>query len=175
MGKGLNSKKKAKAAAKVGAFKIKNTGVKLCARTPEGKAQRWEKYKKHRKALGLKPQPYKTWSNVYDANMEKANKANKEVTAYQKVLGWGETEVTVKVKKGVYRRLDIADEDSDPPRGVEYKGGKYTSHSPEITSEVERDALLVKKGWQITWHFAGTASQPLLNSLDEAGIDVTFG
>jgi len=168
------TKQKAKTSAKVGSFKAKNKAVKLCARTPEGKAQRWEKYKKHRKALGLKPQPYERWSNVYDANMIKANKANKEVAAYQKVLGWGETEVTVKVKKGVYRRLDIADEDSDPPRGIEYKGGKYTSHSPEITWELERDAELVKKGWDITWHFAGDVSGPLLGALFEAGINVTF-
>jgi hypothetical protein len=42
--------------------------------------------------------------------------------------------------------------------------------NPSITSEIERDAALVKKGWNIEWVFREGASQPLLETLDKASI-----
>jgi hypothetical protein len=80
-------------------------------------------------------------------------------------------EVTVDVEPGVSRRLDIADVDAK--KAIEHKTG-YISLDEDIKWELERDKKLVEKGWNITWHFEGTASKPLLKALLEAGINVTF-
>ncbi len=72
---------------------------------------------------------------------------------------------------GVARRLDIADPATSV--GFEYKTG-YQTATAENLSELSRDAILVKRGWSITWVFEGTASAPLLKALDDAGIAHSF-
>lgn len=44
------------------------------------------------------------------------------------------------------------------------------TRSPEISSELERDARLVEDGWSIEWVFEGKVSQPLLDDLNAANI-----
>ena len=168
-----STKVRAQKAAEKAARKATEQGIKLCPRTPEGKQQRWDLYKKTKKDKGEDPMDYKHWSNLYDVNMEKANKANKAVKEYQEKLGWGETEVTVDVEENVTRRLDIADKALK--KGVEHKSGAYTCLSAEIDSEVERDAKLVEQGWKIDWHFDGTASEPLKKKLKDSNITTSFG
>lgn len=94
-------------------------------------------------------------------------------------IGWGESEVRVTVN-GETRVLDIADESTQ--RAIEHKtrtsdgprAGYFTA-TEEIRWEIERDALLVEQGWDITWVFEdATASEPLLERLREAGIRYRF-
>lgn len=164
-------KNRAGKAGQTGRKKAKGAAVKLCARTPEGKAQRWEQYKKRRKRLGLAAMTYAAWSNVYDSNMEKANKANRAVKAYRDKIGWGKTEVTVQIAEGVSRRIDIAD--VKKKWGVEHKTGKCNM-SKEILWEIERDEMLMAQGWKIRWYFEGTAAQSVLDELDIRGIPYSF-
>lgn len=118
---------------------------------------------------------YKHWSTIYEQNQVRAINSNTAVAAYQKVLGWGKTQVTAYVQiKGVQvaRRLDIASESL--LKGIEHKTG-YITLDKEIRWEVERDALIVKQlGWSVEWVFEGTASKPLLEALDKAGITYKF-
>jgi hypothetical protein len=170
-GKKTGVKRKAQTAAKGGVKKAKSKATGLCAGTPAHKKQRWKEYEGSWK--------YERWSNVYDVNMTKASDSHEAVQAYRDEIGWGKTEVTVKVKKDVHRRIDIADVNSAPKRAIEHKTG-YCCLSESIQSEVDRDAELVKKGWDYTWHFeiddSGTSgpSQPLVDALTEAGIKSTY-
>jgi hypothetical protein len=114
---------------------------------------------------------FPAWESIYDANVERANKANAIVKAEHQRLGWGKTERTVPVGGGEVRRLDIAD--VGRRRGVEIKA--YETEriyaSEDILSEVRRDAWLVKRGWSIKWVLIDTqASGPLLKALSDAGI-----
>jgi hypothetical protein len=103
--------------------------------------------------------------------MIRAAVANRHVIAYQRLLGWGKRNQDVSTDLGT-RRLDIVDVTGR--RGVEVKSGNVDM-SPEIRSEIERDAWLVKQGWDIEWHFTpgSQVSQSVLDALKEAGIRVT--
>ncbi|WP_170229085.1 RHS repeat domain-containing protein [Polyangium fumosum] len=135
--------------------------------SPEHKAARWKEYQERGGEWS-----YERWSKTYDNNMQRATKAHEVADAYHQQLGWGEREVTVNVKEGVTRRLDIADEATK--RGVEIKSGNQYATQDNLW-EIERDAMLVKQGWDITWKFDGHASKPLLEELDKAGIPYTIG
>jgi hypothetical protein len=119
--------------------------------------------------------PYASWEKVYESNVERANKANVSVAAEHKRLGWGKPEQTIEMGKGEVRRLDIADTDPKVMKGAEVKeyetGVIYANE--EILSEVQRDAKLVKRGWDITWILVDTEpSGPLLTALLAGGIPV---
>ena len=115
------------------------------------------------------------WKNVYDSNVEQANKANAVVAAEHERVGFGQTEVTLDPGTKWERRLDIASEKQ--MRGIEvkaYESGRITATEP-ILNEVVRDARLVKLGWQITWVLIDTDASPnLLSALYKAGITVQF-
>lgn len=50
---------------------------------------------------------------------------------------------------------------------------EYITDSPDISDEIRRDAILVKRGWEITWLLIDTEpSGPLLKKLLDAGINV---
>jgi hypothetical protein len=134
--------------------------------SPEHKAQRWAEYQEEGGEWN-----YERWSKVYDINMVRAKEAGAARDAYHQEIGWGKTEVTVDAN-GEIRRLDIADVETK--RGVEYKTG-YTYASEENLSELRRDEFLTKqKTWKIEWVFEGTASEPLLQALRDAGIPYKF-
>jgi hypothetical protein len=136
--------------------------------TDSHKKLRWEMYQ-----LVGGDLPYTTWEKVYAANVERAKKANASVVAEQKRLGWGNTEQTVPTGRNEVRRLDIAD--IEAKKGVEvktYETGRIFA-SEDIVFEVQRDAKLVKRGWDITWVMVDTEpSSPLLDILLKAGIKV---
>lgn len=114
---------------------------------------------------------YESWSNVYNANVNKANKANAIVDAEHARLGIGETEQTVNTGKDEVRRLDIADVKNKI--GIEVKAyeTEVIYATAEIVSEVLRDAKLVKRGWKIKWMLIDTEpSGPLLKLLLDNGI-----
>lgn len=134
------------------------------------KAARWKEYQDNGGTWS-----YDRWSKVYDANMTRASAANDAVDAYHETLGWGEREVTVDANvDGVDypRRLDIADVATQ--RGIEYKTGYQTATQDNLW-EVARDKSLVDSGWDIQWVFRDSASQPLKDALDEAGIGYKVG
>jgi len=159
-----SSKRKAAEAAESGRKKAKSKAEIPCPGSDEHRAQRWEEYKG---GWG-----YDQWKNVYNANMGKPSKSHEAVNAYRDEIGWGKTEVTVKVnEEGVRRRLDIADIDSK--KAIEHKTG-YTYLRGAIESELDRDAQLVEQGWDITWHFEGPASGPLQDALKKAKIKISF-
>jgi hypothetical protein len=117
---------------------------------------------------------YERWSTTYAINQNRATQANAAASDYHNQLGWGQREVTVTTVVGAAtwpRRLDIADEHSQ--RGIEYKTG-YQTASADNLWELRRDADLVRRGWQIEWVFRDRASQPLLDALDQAGIQHKF-
>ena len=133
----------------------------------EHKSTRWQEYQDRGGEWD-----YERWSKTYDNNMVRATKAHKVVDDYHSQLSWGDREVTVNVgNTDQVRRLDIAD--PQLMKGIEVKSG-YITHDETIRSELVRDRVLVENGWDISWHFDGTASKPLLNALDEAGIPWTF-
>jgi hypothetical protein len=132
----------------------------------EHRAAAWDLYNQRPNAEW----DYARWSSVYEANQNRARDANVAVDQYHADLGWGEREVTVNTTidgQPSSRRLDIADEATR--RAVEYKTG-YQSATADNLWEVQRDADLVRRGWQVEWVFKGEASQPLLDALDRAGI-----
>ena len=137
------------------------------AGTPSHKAQRWADYQAQQGNAGWS---YERWEKVYHSNLLQASKANAAVDADHKKLLWGKREVTLKVKINdqiTVRRLDIADLATQ--RGIEYKIGYQTANEANLW-EVARDKLLVEDDWDITWVFRDTASAPLLEALDNAGI-----
>ena len=135
------------------------------------KATRWQEYQDSGGEW-----PYDRWSNVYDANMNRATLANQATKAYHETLGWGEREVTVysNVDGVEYaRRLDIADEDA--LQGIEYKTGYQTATQDNLWELTRDKALQDKAGWTIKWVFRDSASQPLQDALTNAGIDFSVG
>lgn len=132
---------------------------------------RWKMYQLDHGEL-----PKETWRKVYRANVERANRANEIVKAERTRLGWPEREYTVKLGKGEVRRLDLVD-DSNPAkmRGAEVKAyaGETVYLTDDNRSEVERDARLVRRGWDMTWIFIGCEpSGPLMSALLSAGIHI---
>jgi hypothetical protein len=136
------------------------------AGSPTHRAARWEQYQDRGGTWD-----YERWSNVYEQNMGRATRANKDVDAYHRSLGWGSREVPLDVD-GLTRRLDIADKASF--RGREVKTG-YQTATKENLWEIQRDQALRKGGWDIQWHFTGRASRQLLEALRRAGIPYTGG
>jgi hypothetical protein len=145
---------------------FESRGDGLIPGTSEHKAARWKEYQESGRTLD-----YENWIKRYEIAMQQARKANAAADSYHKEIGWGKREVTVDLSDNARRRLDIADFETQ--RGIEYKTGEIY-RSQEIRSEIERDAILVKKGWDIEWVFEGTASKPLLNDLEKAGIRYKF-
>jgi hypothetical protein len=117
--------------------------------------------------------PFETWEKIYQGNVERANIANVSVQAEHERLGWGKTEQTVKLGPEEVRRLDIADKEARKGAEVkEYQTG-YISASEDIAWEAQRDAKLVRRGWDITWILVDTEpSSPLLEMLLNARIKV---
>ena len=117
---------------------------------------------------------YERWSKTYEGNMTRATDAHKAADALQAERGWGTRESTTRVNmpdgQSYSRRFDIGDNAAQ--RGIEHKSG-YQYLSQENNWELQRDAELVKRGWDVEWVLDGTASQPLLDALKAAGIKAT--
>lgn len=118
---------------------------------------------------------FERWSKTYEGNMTRATDAHKAADDLWAERGsWGRRESTTPVLMPdgttVNRRFDIGDNTAQ--RGIEHKSG-YQYLSEENAWELKRDAELVKQGWDVEWVVDGTASQPLLDALRDAGITVT--
>ncbi len=143
---------------------------KYVPNTMKHKAARWAQYKIEK---GPAAKDYSTWSNIYNANMTKANKAYQSADEVMASIGWGQREVTVQA--GTYtRRMDIADKVAK--KGVEvksYETGKVYA-TEDIKGELFADKYLIDNDfWQIEWVFKGCLpSQPLRSLLEQAGITI---
>ena len=155
---------------------------KFDAWTPDHKAQRWANHKK-----GNPNADFKTWSNKYDGNIDKANFAHNGVNDYFDALNWGcplppcrerlIPNITAVVDGKVItggRRLDIADVQARKAKEFkEYSSGKVYN-SADIRREVAMDEELLLDGDlfdEIEWVFKGcTPSGPLEKALIDAGI-----
>lgn len=155
---------------------MRGTLGRLPGAAPEGaagsiahKANAWSEY-----AARGGEWDYARWSQTYEKNMLRATDANKAADTLMAERGSGGREVTTDVRMPdgttTSRRLDIAD--IADQRGIEHKSG-YQYLSQENAWELQRDAELVKQGWDIEWVVDGSASQPLLDALNAVGITVT--
>ncbi|MFV0383877.1 hypothetical protein [Paracoccus sp. (in: a-proteobacteria)] len=137
------------------------------------KANAWSEY-----ADGGGSWGYERWSKTYEGNMSRAKDANKAADNYMNKLdgNWAKREVTVQVEidgQTYSRRLDIGPKDAAlTQRGIEHKSG-YQYLSKDNAWELERDAELVKLGWDMEWVIDGTASKPLQEALKAANIRFT--
>jgi hypothetical protein len=135
------------------------------------RAARWQEYldsfKPGGSRAGKTPWSQERWDRYYDLNMTRPTVANQPVLDYHGQLGWGRRQVDVATDLGT-RRLDIADVTGR--RGVEVKSG-YIRMSPELRSQINRDAWLVQRGWDIEHHFApgSRASQGYLDAWGRKG------
>lgn len=114
---------------------------------------------------------YERWGKTYSDNMKRALQANIAVNQYHHEIGWGLKEVSIRID-GKKETLSIAD--IDAMRGIEVSQAKYATRSKAAMKKIARHEALVKKGWDITWKIAGTASLPLLKELKRAGINITY-
>jgi hypothetical protein len=134
----------------------------------EHRATRWEMYQ-----LTGGDLPYESWKNVYDANMVKAERANKVVAGERTRLGYPEQEYTFKLKGDEVRRFDIADPAKKKAVEVKAYESGTVYQSDDLRSEYERDGTIVKRGWEITWLFIDCEpSGPLTTELTARGITV---
>ena len=135
------------------------------------------RYREYRAQDGEKS--YEKWEKIYIANSGRSKRSTEAVEKLQKEeYPDYHTEVSVKTPRtGLQRRLDLADDPDNPTKAIEHKMGEYTSRSPEINSEIDRDAELVEEGMEITWYFEHPTlptrvSKPLLRDLHNNNIIV---
>ncbi len=154
---------------------------KFDAWTPDHKAQRWANHKK-----GKPNADFKTWSNKYDGNIDKATFANNGVNDYFSTLSGNVVKeksfpnVSINTSEGVQsftRRLDIVD--NDLAKGIEFK--EYSSgkvyRSPDIKREYALDGKLLNDQTldDIEWVFKGCEpSAPLRADLEALDINITL-
>lgn len=145
------------------------------ADSPDIKALRWEEYQRRDGTAGWE---FDRWSNNYDLNQSRWRIADVKVDEYWESIGnIGRKEVAVDNLPDDFdagRRLDIGDDLSSPPWGIEVKSG-YATLNVKIRQQLNVDRYLQNEArWNISWYFDGTASKPLLDALDEAGIPYSF-
>jgi hypothetical protein len=149
-----------------------NPPSSLTPNTIEHKASRWEQYKEEKSSTGSAPIAYSAWSNIYNANVTKANDAKKVELAYMASVGWGSAQQSIKVGTQT-RRLDIAD--IAVKKAIEVKayetGVVYATK--DIKNEANLDTALVKDSWKIEWVFkACRPSEPLKTLLTSGNISI---
>ena len=137
---------------------------KLQPGSPEHKAARWEEYQ----ARGGK-KDYAAWSKQYDTNMRNYKVGAEREATYRESMG--ATEGTVKTPL-TNRQIDVLKAD-------EMYAGQVKSGPVSLTKEnilaIQKDAELVKQGWQVEHILEQGASKPYLKALDKAGISYHIG
>lgn len=137
---------------------------KLKPGTSEHKADRWQKYKNRG---GTKD--YDTWSKQYDTNMRNYQHGLAREAKYREAMG--ATDGTLKTPL-TNRQVDILKAD-------ELYAGQLKTGPVSLTKEnvlaIQKDAELVKRGWNVEHILEQGASKPYLNALDKAGINYNIG
>ncbi len=144
-----------------------NKGVsneKLKPGTSQHKADRWQKYKDRGGA-----KDYDQWSKQYDINMRNYQHGLAREAQYREAMG--ATEGTLKTPL-TNRQVDILKAD-------ELYAGQLKTGPVSLTKEnalsIQKDAELVKRGWNVEHILEQGASKPYLNALDKAGIEYKIG
>lgn len=137
---------------------------KLKPNTPEHKADRWERYKKRG---GQKD--YDAWSKQYDTNMKNYKYGLKREADYRTALSAKEGTIKTPLTN---RQIDILKAD-------EMYAGQLKTGPVSLTKEnvlaIQKDAELVKRGWDVEHILEKGASKPYLEALERAGIRYHIG
>lgn len=137
---------------------------KLEPGSAEHKAARWKDYQERG---GTKS--YEQWSKQYDANMQNYKVGLEREVAYRDALGAQEGTVKTALTN---RQIDILKAD-------EMYAGQLKTGPVSLTTEnalaIQKDAWLVEQGWKVEHILEKGASQPYLDALTKAGIDVHVG
>jgi len=145
-------------------------GVKVVKRkrlmpgTAEHKADRWKKYQER----GGK-KDYDEWSKQYDTNMRNYEYGAAREVQYRSAMEASEGTLKTPLTN---RQIDILKPD-------EMYAGQLKTGPVSLTKEnviaIQKDAELVKQGWQVEHILEKGASKPYLDALEKAGIDVHIG
>ncbi|WP_256975989.1 DUF4150 domain-containing protein [Burkholderia sp. AU28863] len=138
--------------------------VKLEPGTPEHKAARWERYKQR----GGK-KDYDAWSKQYDTNMRNYQYGAEREAAYRDAMSASEGTLKTPLTN---RQIDILK--SDEMYAGQLKTGPVSLTKDNIVA-IQKDAELVKQGWQVEHILEQGASKPYLEALKRAGIDAHIG
>jgi len=137
---------------------------KLAAGTAEHKADRWAKYQARGGQKG-----YEAWSKQYDTNMQNYVRGAAREEQYREAMG--ATEGLLKTPL-TNRQIDVLIPE-------QMYAGQVKTGPVSLTKEnvvaIQKDAELVKEGWTVEHILEGGASQPYLDALERAGIDVHVG
>lgn len=137
---------------------------KLVPGSAEHKADRWEKYQERG---GTKE--YDEWSKQYDTNINNQKFGAAREESYR--IAMDADEATIKTPL-TQRQIDIY-------KSEEMYAGQLKTGPVSLTSEnalaIQKDAELVKQGWQVEHILEKGASKPYLEALDKAGIGYKIG
>jgi RHS repeat-associated protein len=145
-----------------------NYGEGLRPNTAAHKAQRWADYQE--RGGSWKPD---RWSNQYDVNMNNPKVGLGRERAYREALG---AENRVLDTPFGHRQVDALV--ADRALAVQVKSGfesLTTTGRHANTLAIQKDAWLVKRGFEVEWVLEKGGSRPLLEALNNAGIKVHIG
>jgi len=155
---------KAKAASAKPNAEPKAKPEKLKPGSAEHKADRWQRYQDR----GGK-KSYDQWSKQYDTNMRNYQHGLAREAEYREAMN--ATEGTVKTPL-TNRQIDILKAD-------EMYAGQLKTGPVSLTKEnalaIQKDAELVKRGWQVEHILEQGASKPYIEALERAGVDYKIG
>ena len=143
---------------------VKPKKQKLAPNTPEHKADRWEKYQ----ARGGK-KPHDGWGKQYDINMRNYQHGLQRESEYRTAMGASEGMIKTPLTN---RQIDIL-------HANEMYAGQLKTGPVSLTMEnavaIQKDAELVKRGWEVEHILEKGASKPYLAALDKAGVKYHIG
>lgn len=132
--------------------------------TPAHKADRWKKYQER----GGK-KDYDEWSKQYDTNMRNYQYGAAREVEYRSAMEASEGTLKTPLTN---RQIDILKTD-------EIYAGQLKTGPVSLTKEnvlaIQKDAELVKRGWQVEHILEKGASKPYLEALEKAGINYHIG
>lgn len=154
----------APAPAKPAAAPQATPNTKLKPGTPEHKAARWEAYQKRGGQWDEA-----RWSKQYDTNMRNYQQGLAREAEYRTATGASEGTV----------KTPLTDRQIDLLKADEMYAGQVKTGPVSLTKEnalaIQKDAELVKRGWQVEHILEQGASKPYLQALEKAGIDHKIG
>ncbi|MFJ4156872.1 hypothetical protein ACIPZF_19010 [Pseudomonas sp. NPDC089752] len=137
---------------------------KLKPGSPEHKTGAWERYQKR----GGKKN-FDAWSKQYDTNMRNYQHGLAREKEYRTALEATEGTLKTPITK---RQIDILKEN-------EMYAGQLKTGKVSLTKEnklaIEKDALLVRRGWEVEHILEKGASKPYLDALEKSGIKYKIG
>lgn len=132
--------------------------------TPEHKAARWDAYQERGGQWS-----HERWSKQYDTNMRNYQQGLAREAEYRTSMGASEGTL----------KTPLTDRQIDLLKADEMYAGQVKTGPVSLTKEnviaIQKDAELVKRGWQVEHILEQGASKPYLEALEKAGIDSKIG